>query len=201
MTKKVIIVGAGENGYVIVNILKRKYSIAGFLDDRKRGKHILGKINQFSKYKKSHLFFVNIGNNKVRKNIYLLMKSAGAKFVNAIHVLSFVEKTAKIGENVFIGAMTYINVNASIGDNSFINNGCIIEHDNEISAHTHVAPGVITGGRVVIGTGSFIGLGSRINDHTKIGNNVTIGSGSVVIGPIASNTTAVGIPAHIIKKL
>ncbi|MFA6908613.1 MAG: NeuD/PglB/VioB family sugar acetyltransferase [Patescibacteria group bacterium] len=201
MLKKIIIVGAGENGQVIVNILKKKYAVSGFLDDSKHGGKIIGKISAYTRLIKGHSFFVNIGNNAVRKRIYLKLKASGAKFVNAIHPLSFVENTAKIGENVFIGAFTYVNVNSQIGDNVFINNGCIIEHDNLISSHAHVAPGVVTGGKVVIGTQSFIGLGSRINDHVSIGNQVTIGSGSVVIKNISNSVTAVGIPARIIKKL
>ncbi|MDD5039767.1 MAG: acetyltransferase [Patescibacteria group bacterium] len=199
MSKKVIIIGAGENGYVIANTLKKRYTIVGFLDDIKRGKDIIGHTNDYKKYIKKFYYFISIGNNQNRKIIYLKLKKDGVRFVNAIHETSFCEKNVTFGDNIFIGANCYINIRSKIGNNVFINNGCLIEHDNSIGDHSHLTPMVVTGGGVYIGEKAFIGLGAVINDHIKIGNNVTIGSGSVVVDNICSNSTAVGIPAKIIK--
>lgn len=199
MSKKIILVGAGENSRVIANILKAQYQIVGFLDDAKK-KNVIGKISDFVKYLDKAYFFITIGNNASRKKIFQQMKEKGAKFVNAIHGKAYLETSATIGENVFIGALAYINIHTRIGDNVFINNGCIVEHDNLIKDHCHLAPGVITGGKVKIGHTSFIGLGACIIDHIAIGDNVIIGSGAVVINNIDSNTTAVGVPAKTIKQ-
>lgn len=201
MHKKVIIIGAGEDGYIIANILKHSYKIVGFLDDKKAGKNIIGRVPDYKKYIKEHHFFINIGNNQTRKKIYLKLKKSDAQFVNAIHKTSYCEGGIKLGNNIFIGANCYINVNSVIGDDVFINNGCLIEHDNKIGSHSHLTPGVITGGGVSIGEESFIGLGTIINDHLSIGNNVIIGSGAVVISNIHSYVTAVGVPAKIVKKI
>lgn len=200
MHKKVIIIGAGEDGYIIANILKHGNKIVGFLDDKKMGKNIIGLVPDYKKYIKEHYFFISIGDNQARKKIYLRLKKSGAQFVNAIHKTSYCEKDIKLGKNIFIGANCYINVNSVIGDNVFINNGCLIEHDNKIGDHSHLTPGVITGGGVSIGNESFIGLGTIINNHLSIGDNAIIGSGAVVINNIPSDVTAVGIPAKIIKK-
>lgn len=201
MTKKVIIIGAGENGQVIANTLSQKYKIFGFLDDSVTGKNIIGKVTDFKKFIKTYNFFISIGNNRVRVRIFNLLLDAGAGIVNAIHNLSNIEKNVKIGTNVFIGAKSYVNVNSTLEDNVFINNGCIVEHDNIIKSGTHLAPGVITGGGVHIGSLSFIGLGTTINDHLEIGNNTIIGSGSVVINNLPDHVMAAGVPAKIIKKI
>ena len=199
MSKKVILIGAGENSQVIASILKAQYQIVGFLDDVQK-ENIIGKISDFVKYLDKAYFFVTIGNNASRKIIFQQMKEKGAKFVNAIHKKAYLETDVTIGKNIFIGALTYINIRTQIGNNVFINNGCIIEHDNLIKDHCHIAPGVITGGKVEIGHASLIGLGACIIDHIIIGHNVIIGSGAVVINDIDSNTTAVGVPAKIIKQ-
>lgn len=196
--KKVILIGAGENGQVIANILKTQYQIIGFLDDAKK-ENVIGKISDFVKYLDKAYFFIAIGNNAFRKKIFQQMKEKGAKFANAIHEKAHLETGVIMGKNVFIGARAYINIHTQIGDNVFINNGCIIEHDNLIKDHCNITPGVITGGKVEIGYASYIGLGACIIDHITIGDNVIIGAGAVVINNIDSNTTAVGVPAKVIK--
>lgn len=143
---------------------------------------------------------ISTGDNRARKAIYLKLKKSGANFTNVIHYTAIIENNTKLGDNVFVGARTYININSVIGDSVFINNGYIIEHDNIIKSHTHICPGVVTGGTVSIGNETLIGLGACVNDHIKIGNNCTIGSGSVVIDSISSNSIAVGVPAKIITK-
>lgn len=200
MSKKVIIIGAGENMNVVANSLKSNYEVIGFLDDHKKGPDIIGIISDYMSFSDCN-FFISIGGNENRKKIFLQLKAKGIHFINAIHPTALCEKSVTLGQNIFIGAMSYVNVNSKIGDNVFINNACIIEHDNTIGAHSHCAPGVVTGGGASIGEKSFIGLGAVINDHIKIGDNVVIGSGSVVISDIEPNSIAVGIPAKVIKKI
>jgi len=199
MPEKVIIVGAGENGRVIAEILRRKYVVTGFLDDTASAPEIVGTVTDFHRFARNHAFFVSVGGNARRKAIYETMKAAEVRFVNAVHATAVVERSAIVGPNVFIGALSYVNIGSRIGENVFINNGCIIEHDNTIGAHSHVAPGVITGGGVRIGELNFIALGARINDHLALGDCVIIGSGAVVIDDIPPDSTAVGIPAKVIK--
>ncbi|MFK5881914.1 MAG: serine O-acetyltransferase [Sulfurospirillum sp.] len=49
-------------------------------------------------------------------------------------------------------------------------------------------------------SGSVIGAGAKVLGNITIGSNSRIGSNSVVISDVPSNTTAVGIPARVIKK-
>lgn len=195
--KKLIIVGAGEHGKVASNILKNQYQISGYLDRNLKLPGVLGDIKSYKSYLKNHYFFVAIGNNTTRYKFYLMLKNSGARFVNAIHDTAIVDNDVHLGDNVFIGAMSYVNIGSWIGNNSHINNKCLIEHDNQIGEHCHLTPGVITGGGVAIGDHSFIGLGAVINDHLKIGERVIIGSGAVVIDNIPSDSVAVGVPAKV----
>ena len=79
-----------------------------------------------------------------------------------IDSLAFISPSAKIGENVYIGAFAYVGDNAVIGDGSFI------------------YPHATIGDNVKIGNGCKIFPNVSIYEGCRLGNNVTIHSGSVV---------------------
>ncbi|MFA5317857.1 MAG: acetyltransferase [Patescibacteria group bacterium] len=189
--KNIIIIGAGENGEVALNCLlqyKKEWKFIGFLDDtfsKNKEQKIIGKVNDYKKYKNSY-FYIAIGDNSARRKVFESLKKANCFFINLIHPKAFIEKNVCLGESVFVGANVYVNIKCAIGDNTIINNGCIIEHHNTIGQHCHLAPGVITGGGVKINNNVFIGLNSVIRDHVEIKNNVSIGMGSVITKDISS---------------
>lgn len=81
---------------------------------------------------------------------------------NKIHASAIIHPTAKIAQNVQIGAFSIINQNAEIGENSIIGSHCNIE------ANSHV------------GTDCIIYPNVQIYQNTRIGNRVIIHSGSVI---------------------
>lgn len=204
MTRNIIIVGAGEHGYVIRNIFDHQNfenKFIGFLDDVKVGPEILGKVSDFHKFQEAgDYFFVAIGDNNVRCDVFTRLREAGAKFVNAIHPTAFIEPDVVLGSNVMIGALSYVNVRSTIGNGTFINNGCTVEHDNQIGDFCHLAPRVVSGGGVVIGDRTFIGLNCTIRDHVKIGKRATVGMASAVVVQVEDNITVYGNPARVAKK-
>lgn len=74
-----------------------------------------------------------------------------------------VSKTAKIGKNCSIGALTYIGNDSIVGDNSVIHSQVHIGNDVRLGTNCTVYPGV------------------RILDKSRIGDNVILHSG-VVLG-------------------
>ncbi len=184
--KKIIIVGGGQNGFVIKNILEHdpKNRVVGFLDEQIEGPHVLGKTEEFKKFVPDHHFFVAIGNIQFRREAYELLKRSGAKFVNAIHPEAFVEDSVSLGQNVMVGAFSHINVNSKIGSNVLINNHVNVDHDNVVGDHSDLNPNVATGGGVVIGESTFVGMGTLIRDHITVGDYVVIGMGATVIKDI-----------------
>jgi acetyltransferase EpsM len=194
LMKKVVIVGAGENGCVVKDILDAKpgYCFAGFLDDRKKGKEVIGRIADYHFYLNDYHFFVSMGNNESRRCMFQLLAVEGARFVNAIHPSSVVAKTAELGQNVMIGPLSAIIVGTKIGNNTLVNTACIIEHHNTIGSHCHLTPRVVTGGGVEIGDGAFIGMNSVIRDHITLGSNVFVGMGTVVHKPLPDGARMVG---------
>lgn len=210
--KKIIIIGAGGNSKVIVDIILariREYGefleILGFLDDDKSkeimlGYSVLGSIESISSYSNdaSIVFVDAIGSNRVRQQIY--GKYYGVNWYTVVHPSAIIGNRVKIGEGSIIMAGVIINADSKVGKKCIINTGAIIEHDNEIKDFAHVASGTVTAGAVSIGKATMLGTGSKVIQGIKIGDGTMIGAGAVVINDIPGNCTAVGVPAKIIKK-
>ncbi|MEX6685886.1 UDP-3-O-(3-hydroxymyristoyl)glucosamine N-acyltransferase [Danxiaibacter flavus] len=77
---------------------------------------------------------------------------------------SYVSASAKLGENVFLGAFAYLGDNVTIGNN------------------VKIFPGAFVGNNVTIDDNSIIHPGVKIYHDCKIGKNVTIHAGTVIGG-------------------
>ncbi|WP_299524126.1 UDP-3-O-(3-hydroxymyristoyl)glucosamine N-acyltransferase [uncultured Lutibacter sp.] len=75
---------------------------------------------------------------------------------------SFISDTAKIGENLYLGAFAYISNNVQLGDN------------------VKIYPNVYIGDNVTIGSNTTIFAGAKIYSETVIGKNCSIHSGAII---------------------
>lgn len=82
---------------------------------------------------------------------------------SGIEQLSFIDPSAKIGNNVYIGAFAYIGANVTIGDNTKVYPHCYIGDEAQIGNDSSLQSGVkvyhdcIIGNRVNIHAGTVIG--------------------------------------------
>lgn len=189
---EVVIVGGGQNGFVVKNILELNPNIkvVGFLDDEIEGTYVIGKTTDYILWKKKGChFFVAIGSINFRTEMFTILEKAEVSFINAIHPSAVIEHNVEIGKNVMVGALSYLNVGSRIGDNTLVNNACVIEHDVSIGKNCNINPGVVTGGGVIISDNVFVGLGAHIRDHISIGSDTNIGMGSVIVKNVESGKT------------
>ncbi len=84
--------------------------------------------------------------------------------LSGIQQPSFVSDTARLGENVYIGAFAYIGENVIIGNNA------------------KLFPGVFLGNNAKIGENTIIHPGVKIYHDCVVGNGVTIHAGTVIGG-------------------
>lgn len=98
---------------------------------------------------------------------------------------------ATIGKNLFIdhGQSVVIGETAIIGDNVTMFHGVTLGGTGKEKGKRHPT----------IGNNVFIGSGAKILGNIIIGDNVKIGANAVVLNSIKENSTAVGIPAKIVK--
>lgn len=139
----------------------------------------------------------SIGNPRVRKKIYALLKQLGFIMPAIIDRSATVSKKVKIGEGVFIGKKAIVNIGSSIGNCCIINTGSVVEHDCSIGSFAHISPGTVLCGQVTIGNASHVGAASVVRQGIMIGRNVLIGAGSVVVKDIPENVKAYGNPCKV----
>lgn len=84
--------------------------------------------------------------------------------LSGIQQPAYIDATAKIGEQVFIGAFAYIGENAIIADGA------------------KIFPSAYIGYNVIVGENSIIYPGVKIYHHCVIGKNVVIHAGTVIGG-------------------
>ena len=102
-----------------------------------------------------------------------------------------------------------IHPGATIGRRLFIDHGSgvVIGETTEIGDDVTIYQGVTLGGtgkdtgkrHPTIGNGVIIGSGAKVLGPFKVGDNSKIAAGSVVLREVPPNSTAVGVPARVVK--
>lgn len=110
----------------------------------------------------------------------------------------------KIKNSVRIGAKCTIN-------KGFLGKDTIIESENFIDDHVHIAhccnignkniiaSHTVFGGSVTVGSNTFIGLGAVIINGVHINNNATVGAAARVSRDISEGSTVFPVPSKIIN--
>ncbi len=217
MKKNILIIGAGQHGRVVSNILRtskltsKKFSVIGFLDDDSKLKNtkldgipVLGKfenLSEIAKKTKTKFAIMGISNRHmdIREKYFQHIMKSKFDTVNAIHDTAVLDKKSRIGKGNVINPNCVVNAFAQIGNNCVIYSNSVIEHEDVIGNNVFVGPGVILTANIKIGKNTFIGAGTKVIPHITIGENVKIGAGSVVLKDIGDNEIVAGIPAKRIK--
>lgn len=103
-----------------------------------------------------------------------------------------------------------IHPGATIGRRLFIDHGhgVVVGETTEIGDDVTLYQGVTLGGtgkdkgkrHPTIGNNVMIGSGAKVLGPFKVGDNSNIASGAVVLEEIPDNSTAVGVPAQVVRR-
>lgn len=204
--EKLILIGAG--GYaksVLDSVDYFNYEMIGFVDEFSKVKEHLGypilatSIEKLADMKK-YVYFVTIGNNKMRKIWFERLKKYSLRVINVIDKSAIVSRKARIGNGCFVGKMVIINSGAIVGDNCIVNSKALVEHGCKVSSHVNLSTNSIINGDVEVNEGSFIGSNSVTIGQIVIGRWSTIGAGAVVTKRVGNGITVAGVPAKILKE-
>ena len=103
-----------------------------------------------------------------------------------------------------------IHPGATIGKNFFIDHGAgvVIGETTEIGDNCTLYQGVTLGGtgkdvgkrHPTLGNNVMVGAGAKVLGPLKVGNNSKIAANAVVLHEVPENSTAVGIPAKVVRR-
>jgi len=116
------------------------------------------------------------------------MISQTAKFFTGIEI----HPGAKIGKGLFIdhGSSVVIGETAEIGDNCTLYQGVTLGGTGKDVGKRHPT----------LGNNVMVGSGAKVLGPFKVGDNSKIAANAVVLSEVPENSTAVGIPARVVRK-
>lgn len=114
--------------------------------------------------------------------------SQAARFFTGIEI----HPAAKIGKGFFIdhGMGVVIGETAEIGDNCTVYQGVTLGGTGKDVGKRHPT----------LGDNVMVGAGAKVLGPVKIGSNSKIAANAVVLHPVTENSTAVGIPAKVVRR-
>lgn len=103
-----------------------------------------------------------------------------------------IHPAAKIGKRLFIdhGTGVVIGETTEIGDDVTIYQGVTLGGTGKDAGKRHPT----------IGNNVLIGSGAKVLGPFTVGDNVNIAAGAVVLEEVPANSTAVGVPARVVKR-
>lgn len=209
--KNIVIIGAGgvgrETSLIIqqINELEPTWNLIGFIDDNKdnwgkviNGYSVIGGIDSLEFLTPDTYVLIAIANYEVKKKIVNKINNK-LKFATIIHPKVWVHDYMTIGEGTIIYEGAILTANIEIGNHVIISPKCGVGHDSIIKDYVSLLWNVNVSGNDIIEEGVMMGSGSTVIQGKKIGKGSNIGAGAVVIEDVDSFSTAIGVPAKVIK--
>ena len=172
--EKLLLVGAGGFGRVVLEYASQKYDCA-FVDDGFEigseicGTKVIGKTSDIATlYPKYKLLIVTIGNNKLREKLYTDSTEIGYKFPNIEGKNVYISPYAEIGTGCVFQNNVSIQNGSHVGNGVILNPGVEVHHDSFVDDYS------------LIYTNSVVRTYARVGRRVKIGSNVTISNEMVV---------------------
>jgi sugar O-acyltransferase (sialic acid O-acetyltransferase NeuD family) len=146
-------------------------------------------------------YIIAIGDNCARKKIAMLLRTFLRRPpINVIHPSAIISFGTSMDFGNFIAPGVIINTDTKLGSYTIVNTGATLDHDNTIHDFAQISPGCNLAGNVTIEEGAFLGTGAIVIPGKTVGAYAIVGAGAVVIDDIPPFSTAVGVPARVIKE-
>ncbi len=202
--KRLLIIGCGGHSKVTAEIAEMSgYENIEFFETNHSSKEsFLGRKVHKNIENWQDDFFVAIGDNFLRQEVFnhFCDNNKFSKPISLFHPSCSISKYAEILPGALFLPFSVVNSSVKIESGVIVNTSSIVEHDSLLKEFCSLAPGVKTGGRVIVGCRTAISLGCSIAPNVKIGNDNLIGAQSFVKKDTLDNATYFGIPAKFIRK-
>lgn len=205
-TRALIIIGAGGHATSVANVaLSAGYRIRHFVDPHRRGHYLLdisviGDMAELAEPVR-YDYCIAVGDNAAREQIHnrLVADHPDVMFPVLIHASATISCFTEIGAGTVVMPHAVIGPNTSIGKFCILNTRASIDHDSRMADYSSLAPGVVTGGTVCVGTRSAVSIGATVKHGVSIGDDCVIGANSYLNRDLSACHVAYGTPARIIR--
>lgn len=210
--KNIVIIGAGGVGREVsliiqqINELELTWNLLGFIDDNTdnwgkiiNGYSVIGGIDSLEFLSNDTYIVIAIANYEVKKKIVNKVNNK-FKFATIVHPKVWIHDYMTVGQGTIIYEGAILTANIEIGNHVIISPKCGVGHDSIIKDYVSLLWNVNVSGNDLIEEGVMMGSGSTVIQGKKIGKGSIIGAGAVVVNDIESFSTAVGVPAKVIKS-
>ncbi|MDY3359394.1 MAG: acetyltransferase [Clostridium celatum] len=210
--KNLVIIGAGGVGREVslivqqINEIDPTWNMIGFIDDNVdnwgkviNGYSIIGGVDSLDFLTQDHYVVIAIANYEAKKRIVNRLKGR-FKFATIIHPKVWIHDFMTLGEGSIVYEGVILTANIEIGKHVIISPKCGIGHDSIVKDYVSLLWNVNISGNDLIEEGVMMGSGSTVIQGKTIGQGSTIGAGAVVINDISKYSTAVGVPAKVVKS-
>jgi sugar O-acyltransferase (sialic acid O-acetyltransferase NeuD family) len=210
--KPLVIYGAGGFAREVLFVLRdmakvrQEWDVLGFLDDAADqrpteicGLPILGGVEWVRNARHPVHVVLGVGFPSSKYQLVRRLRNDVAGFPSLIHPSAILSEFVTVGEGVVVTAGNVLTTQVRVEDFAMLNLSCTVGHDSIVGAYSSIAPGTNLSGNVRVGEGAEIGTGAKVVPGVTIGGWSVVGAGAVVVSDLPSNSTAVGIPARVIK--
>lgn len=210
--KNIVIIGAGGVGREVsliiqqINELEPTWNLLGFIDDNTdnwgkviNGYSVIGGIDSLEFLSNDTYIVIAIANYEVKKKIVNKVNNK-FKFATIVHPKVWIHDYMTVGQGTIIYEGAILTANIEIGNHVIISPKCGVGHDSIIKDYVSLLWNVNVSGNDLIEEGVMMGSGSTVIQGKKIGKGSIIGAGAVVVNDIEYFSTAVGVPAKVIKS-
>jgi sugar O-acyltransferase (sialic acid O-acetyltransferase NeuD family) len=204
----IIVIGAGGHSKGLIDIMHRmKRQIIGCTGINKglngtevMSEKVIGTDEDIFNYSPRDVRLVNglvsIGTSNRRKEIFEQYSKAGYIFETIVDPHAQVCAEVGMAQGVLVMGGAILMPGVHLAKNVLINMSVTIDHDCNIGAHAHIAPGAVLCGAVSVGAGVFIGAGAVVIQGVTIGRDAVIGAGAVVTKDVPAKHRMVGVPVR-----
>ncbi len=193
MTKKLLIIGAGEFADIAYEYftVDSDYEVVGFAveaeylkDGEKFGLPVVALEEAETHFApaavEAHVAVTSTKLNRVRARLIGIAKDKGYVLASFVSPHAFVWRTATLGENAFIFENNVIQHGVTIGDGCVIWSGNHIGHQTRIGDYCFLSSHVVISGYCTIGQSCFLGVNASFADNVTLGDDCFVGMAAVV---------------------
>lgn len=201
---KILVFGTGGHAESVFDCLtkEQRNSLVAFVAHSPTNQDLCGvpiwshrdAILELKTHGSSFRGFIAIGDNHIRSNVAgeLWREVPGFEFINVVHASARVSESARLGQGVFVGALSSIGPNAHVQDFAIVNTLANVEHGAVVGQFASLGPNSAIAGNSIVGGHAIIGMSAAVLQKISIGNHSLIGASSLIVSDVPPRTVYFG---------